>query len=94
MDLTSGRRPKWVARYEKWMGGPGGGGCECPLKTILPNFGLGRSPNSFALLKSLSQYHTVRIKAVDNGAGAVTLKHPKFFGDLFFFLTMFIVICN
>ena len=53
VDLTSGRRPRWVARYEKWMA-LGGGCCECPLETILPNFGLGRSPNSFALFKSLS----------------------------------------
>ena len=85
-------------------GGGGGGCCECPLETILPNFGLGRGPNSFALLKSLSQYHTVlrcnmqisRIKAVDNGAGAVTLKHPQIFRRPLFFLTMsmFSVICN
>ena len=52
VDLTSGQQPRWVARYEKLMGGGGGGGdcCECPLETItiLPNVGLGRSPNSFA----------------------------------------------
>ena len=59
MDLTCGRQLSWVARYEKWMGGGGGGCCECPLETIQPNFGLGRSPNSFALFKSLSLYHTV-----------------------------------
>ena len=67
-------------------GGGGGGGvcCEFPLETILSNFGLGRSPNSFALFKSLSQSHTVlrcnsRIKAVDNGACAVPLKHLQIF---------------
>ena len=25
VDLTSGRWPRWVARYEKWRGGGGGG---------------------------------------------------------------------
>ena len=25
VDLTSGRWPRWVARYEKWGGGGGGG---------------------------------------------------------------------
>ena len=24
VDLTTGRQPKWVARYEKWLGGGGG----------------------------------------------------------------------
>ena len=46
-DTKSG----WVGR-----GGEGGGGgsSECPLETILPNFGLGRSPNSFALPYSIA----------------------------------------
>ena len=35
-------------------GGGGGGCCECPLETILPNFGLGRSPNIFALPYSIA----------------------------------------
>ena len=35
VDLTSGRRPRWVARYVGGEGGGGGGGCcECPLETI------------------------------------------------------------
>ena len=51
VDLTSGRWPRWVARYEKRMDGGGGGGggpvcSECPLETIQPNFGLGWNPNS------------------------------------------------
>ena len=45
VDLTSGRWPRWVARYEK---GEGGGGLNHTTR---------RSPNSFAMFKSLSQYH-------------------------------------
>ena len=43
-------------KVERGVGVGGGPGdcCECPLETILSNFGLGRSPNSFALFKSLS----------------------------------------
>ena len=37
--------------------GWGVGCCECPLETILPNFGLGPSPNSFDLFKSTMLYN-------------------------------------
>ena len=69
-------------------GGGGGGSVHVRLKPYYQTSAcMGRGPNSFALLKSLSQYHTVlrcnmqisRIKAVDNGACAVPLKHLQIF---------------
>ena len=83
VDLTSGQQPRWVARYEKWMGGGGGGGgggcCECPLETIL--YQTSTWDGTPTVLHCLSLCLTVlrcnmqisRIKAVDNGAGAVLL---------------------
>ena len=69
VDLTSGRRP----RYEK-----------CPLETIQPNFGLGWSPNSFALFKFLSQYHTVLRCNMQIESGPYAEAPPNF-SETFFF---------
>ena len=68
-----------------WGGGGGGGGggfCECPLETILPNFGLGRSPNSCNMQISIESRPYTRRQRRLRGAAEAPLqifRRPLFF---------------
>ena len=44
VDLTSVRRPKWVARYEKWIGGGGGVAVSVRLKPYYQTSALDGAP--------------------------------------------------
>ena len=80
MDLTSGRWPRWVARYERGRGGGGGPGGGVAVNVRLkPYYQTSAWDGAPTVLHCLSLCLTVLrcnmqiSKAVDNGAGAVPL---------------------